>query len=156
MTGYQEISCQWNDQIGTKHLLMNSWVLLNDLRHLTVLGSILTLAIFGTAISALVIGAGVYILGVAGLVYELTIVESFAFGSLISAVDPVATLAIFQVYRCSFMPNLILIICDFDLLKLWDDNFKSSKSRIFTVWKFVLFFNDLWEKWKISCCKYKL
>jgi len=60
------------------------------------IGSILTLAIFGTAISALVIGAGVYILGVAGLVYELTIVESFAFGSLISAVDPVATLAIFQ------------------------------------------------------------
>ena len=37
-----------------------------------------------------------YILGVAGLVYELSIVESFAFGSLISAVDPVATLAIFQ------------------------------------------------------------
>ena len=32
----------------------------------------------------------------AGVVYKLTMVESFAFGSLISAVDPVATLAIFQ------------------------------------------------------------
>lgn len=32
----------------------------------------------------------------ADVVYRLTLVESFAFGSLISAVDPVATLAIFQ------------------------------------------------------------
>ena len=32
----------------------------------------------------------------AGVVYELKLVESFAFGSLVSAVDPVATLAIFQ------------------------------------------------------------
>jgi sodium/hydrogen exchanger 8 len=32
----------------------------------------------------------------AGLVYKFDIVESFAFGSLISAVDPVATLAIFK------------------------------------------------------------
>lgn len=32
----------------------------------------------------------------ADVVYQLTFVESFAFGSLISAVDPVATLAIFH------------------------------------------------------------
>lgn len=32
----------------------------------------------------------------AKIAYELDIVESFAFGSLISAVDPVATLAIFH------------------------------------------------------------
>ena len=30
------------------------------------------------------------------MAYEFTVVESFAFGSLISAVDPVATLAIFH------------------------------------------------------------
>lgn len=30
------------------------------------------------------------------MAYSLTLLESFAFGSLISAVDPVATLAIFQ------------------------------------------------------------
>jgi hypothetical protein len=39
---------------------------------------------------------GVYLLGLADIVYKLNFVESFAFGSLISAVDPVATLAIFQ------------------------------------------------------------
>ena len=39
---------------------------------------------------------GVYLLGMADIVYKLNFVESFAFGSLISAVDPVATLAIFQ------------------------------------------------------------
>ena len=54
-------------------------------------------AILGTAISALVVGGGVYILGLAEIAYKLNFVESFAFGSLISAVDPVATLAIFQV-----------------------------------------------------------
>mgnify|MGYP001792929042 FL=1 len=32
----------------------------------------------------------------ADVAYKLTLLESFAFGSLISAVDPVATLAIFQ------------------------------------------------------------
>ena len=32
----------------------------------------------------------------AQVAYQLTMIESFAFGSLISAVDPVATLAIFQ------------------------------------------------------------
>jgi len=32
----------------------------------------------------------------ADVVYQLNLVESFAFGSLISAVDPVATLAIFH------------------------------------------------------------
>lgn len=37
----------------------------------------------------------IYILQ-AEVAYEFTVVESFAFGSLISAVDPVATLAIFH------------------------------------------------------------
>ena len=61
------------------------------------IGSILVFAILGTAISALVVGGGIYLLGLADVVYPLTFVQSFAFGSLISAVDPVATLAIFQV-----------------------------------------------------------
>ena len=37
-----------------------------------------------------------YLLGLADVVYKLDFIQSFAFGSLISAVDPVATLAIFQ------------------------------------------------------------
>jgi solute carrier family 9 (sodium/hydrogen exchanger), member 8 len=53
-------------------------------------------AILGTAISAFVMGAGVYVLGKLQLTYPLDAKESFAFGSLVSAVDPVATLAIFN------------------------------------------------------------
>ncbi|KAK7114996.1 sodium/hydrogen exchanger 8-like [Littorina saxatilis] len=60
------------------------------------IGSIMVFAVVGTAISAMVVGGGVYLLGQAKVAYELTMIESFAFGSLISAVDPVATLAIFQ------------------------------------------------------------
>eukprot|EP00730_Choanoeca_flexa_P001767 TRINITY_DN10773_c0_g1_i4.p1 TRINITY_DN10773_c0_g1~~TRINITY_DN10773_c0_g1_i4.p1 ORF type:complete len:632 (+),score=128.32 TRINITY_DN10773_c0_g1_i4:96-1991(+) len=60
------------------------------------LGPILLFAVVGTAISTVVVGLGLYWLGKAGVVYSLSAIESFAFGSLISAVDPVATLAIFQ------------------------------------------------------------
>ena len=56
----------------------------------------MTFAVLGTAISALVIGGGLYMLGQVDMVYRLSFMESFAFGSLISAVDPVATLAIFS------------------------------------------------------------
>ncbi|XP_014676007.1 PREDICTED: sodium/hydrogen exchanger 8-like [Priapulus caudatus] len=60
------------------------------------IGSILTFAVLGTTVSAFIIGGGLYFLGQAEVVYTFSAVESFAFGSLISAVDPVATLAIFQ------------------------------------------------------------
>jgi len=71
-------------------------------------GSILVFALVGTLISALVIGGGVYILGQADLIYALTPVQSFAFGSLISAVDPVATLAIFQAIKVD--PVLYMLV----------------------------------------------
>lgn len=60
------------------------------------IGSICVFAIFGTAISAFVMGSGVYLLGKSTLTYEFEAKEAFAFGSLVSAVDPVATLAIFN------------------------------------------------------------
>lgn len=60
------------------------------------LGTILLFAIFGTVLSAAVVGGGIYLLGLADVVFKLDLVQSFAFGSLISAVDPVATLAIFH------------------------------------------------------------
>jgi len=53
-------------------------------------GSIMIFAVFGTIISTLVIAIG---LGSLGL---LPWVDAFVFGSLISSVDPVATLAIFN------------------------------------------------------------
>ena len=41
-------------------------------------------------------GSGVYLFGKIDLTYSLNARDSFAFGSLVSAVDPVATLAIFN------------------------------------------------------------
>ncbi|KAJ4448891.1 hypothetical protein ANN_00282 [Periplaneta americana] len=72
------------------------------------IGSILVFAIIGTTISALVIGAGVYVLGLAKVAYQLSFVESFAFGSLISAVDPVATVAIFHAMDVDPVLNMLV------------------------------------------------
>lgn len=72
------------------------------------IGSILVFAILGTTVSALVIGAGVYVLGLAEVAYQLSFVESFAFGSLISAVDPVATVAIFHAMNVDPVLNMLV------------------------------------------------
>ncbi|XP_058815487.1 sodium/hydrogen exchanger 8 [Topomyia yanbarensis] len=72
------------------------------------IGSILVFAIIGTTISALVIGSGVYLLGLAEVAYRLNFVESFAFGSLISAVDPVATVAIFHALDIDPILNMLV------------------------------------------------
>ncbi|XP_011312653.1 sodium/hydrogen exchanger 8 [Fopius arisanus] len=72
------------------------------------IGSILVFAIFGTAISAFVVGAGIYLLGLAQVAYRLSFVESFAFGSLISAVDPVATVAIFHALDVDPVLNMLV------------------------------------------------
>lgn len=72
------------------------------------IGSILVFAIFGTAISAFVVGFGIYFLGLAEVAYKLNFVESFAFGSLISAVDPVATVAIFHALNVDPVLNMLV------------------------------------------------
>lgn len=72
------------------------------------IGSIMVFAIFGTAISAFVIGCGIYLLGLAEVAYKLSFVESFAFGSLISAVDPVATVAIFHALDVDPVLNMLV------------------------------------------------
>ncbi|VDN00817.1 unnamed protein product [Thelazia callipaeda] len=69
---------------------------------------ILSFAILGTVISALTIGSSLYILGQADLIYKLTAEESFTFGSMISAVDPVATLAIFQALNVERMLYMLV------------------------------------------------
>lgn len=74
----------------------------------TNIGSILLFAIPGTIISALVVGGGIFLLGQAEVVYTLDFIESFAFGSLISAVDPVATLAIFQALDVDPVLNMLV------------------------------------------------
>ncbi|UYV81192.1 SLC9A8 [Cordylochernes scorpioides] len=72
------------------------------------IGSILVFAILGTTISAFVIGGGVYLLGLADVAYRLNFTESFTFGSLISAVDPVATIAIFHALDADPVLNMLV------------------------------------------------
>ena len=50
----------------------------------------------GTSISALIVGFTMYALGTVGLAHPLKLIEAFSFGSLISATDPVSTLALFS------------------------------------------------------------
>ncbi|XP_007883746.2 sodium/hydrogen exchanger 8 [Callorhinchus milii] len=72
------------------------------------IGSISLFAVIGTAISAFVVGGGVYFLGKAEVIYQLTVTDSFAFGSLISAVDPVATIAIFNALNVDPVLNMLV------------------------------------------------
>lgn len=72
------------------------------------LGSIILFAIVGTAISAFTVGLGLWVLGEAKISYGLTAKQSFGFGALISAVDPVATLAIFS--AIDVHPTLYMLV----------------------------------------------
>ena len=56
--------------------------------------AICTLAFLGTFVSAIIITTLVFVMGLAGACYELTFIQAGLFGSLISATDPVTTLAI--------------------------------------------------------------
>lgn len=58
--------------------------------------AIMSTAILGTVIATVVTGGAVYLSGKYGVTPELSWVEAFLFGALISAVDPVATLACFN------------------------------------------------------------
>eukprot|EP00172_Hildenbrandia_rubra_P001259 Plantae.Rhodophyta-Hildenbrandia_rubra.ctg18020.p1 GENE.Plantae.Rhodophyta-Hildenbrandia_rubra.ctg18020~~Plantae.Rhodophyta-Hildenbrandia_rubra.ctg18020.p1 ORF type:complete len:648 (-),score=93.42 Plantae.Rhodophyta-Hildenbrandia_rubra.ctg18020:539-2482(-) len=62
-------------------------------------GSILTFAIPGTIISALVFGAGIFVVGLTGASYSFGFWEAMTFGALLSAVDPVATIAVFSALK---------------------------------------------------------
>uniref|UniRef100_A0A8C9G8C4 Sodium/hydrogen exchanger 8 n=1 Tax=Pavo cristatus TaxID=9049 RepID=A0A8C9G8C4_PAVCR len=67
------------------------------------IGSITLFSVFGTAISAFIVGGGIYFLG------QVRITTlNFAFGSLISAVDPVATIAIFNALNVDPVLNMLV------------------------------------------------
>lgn len=115
------------------------------------IGSILVFAILGTTISALVIGAGVYLLGLAQVAYRLSFVESFAFGSLISAVDPVATVAIFHamdvdpvlnmlVFGESILNDAVAIVLTTSILQSNNPTMTSSEAVITGFNRFCLMF----------------
>ncbi|KAG9393450.1 Na /H exchanger [Carpediemonas membranifera] len=65
-------------------------------------------AYIGTVISALFTGIGLWTLGYFGIIYEASFLDNLTFGSLISAVDPVATLAIFNALDVS--PMLYMMV----------------------------------------------
>lgn len=118
------------------------------------IGSIVVFAILGTLISALVVGGGVYLLGQADVVYRLSFVESFAFGSLISAVDPVATLAIFHalnvdqvlymlVFGESILNDAVSIVLTSTVLEMASPamaSMGSGEALLYTVWHFCVMF----------------
>ncbi|KAK7862606.1 hypothetical protein R5R35_005643 [Gryllus longicercus] len=115
------------------------------------IGSILVFAIIGTTISALVIGAGVYLLGLAQVAYRLSFVESFAFGSLISAVDPVATVAIFHamdvdpvlnmlVFGESILNDAVAIVLTTSILESNNPTMSSSEAVVTGFNRFTLMF----------------
>ena len=54
-------------------------------------------AVIGTALSALALAVLLFIVGKIGFHPSLPFVDCFMFGSLIAAVDPIATLGIFKV-----------------------------------------------------------
>ena len=64
------------------------------------IGTILTYAIFGTLFNAMAIGFSVYGVSKAGLIpgfeEDLELIHCLLFGSIISAVDPVAVIAVFD------------------------------------------------------------
>lgn len=60
---------------------------------------IFLLAIPGTLISAIVFGVCIYLVGFLGISYFFSFWEAMTFGALLSAVDPVATIAIFSALK---------------------------------------------------------
>lgn len=118
------------------------------------IGSILVFAIVGTVISATVIGGGIYLLGQADVVYKLTYVESFAFGSLISAVDPVATLALFHalnvdqvlymlVFGESILNDAVSIVLTTAVLEMATPGMaelSATEAFLYVSWRFMVMF----------------
>ncbi|GMH67176.1 hypothetical protein TrLO_g1868 [Triparma laevis f. longispina] len=79
-------------------IIFNSGYHMNRSLFFPLLPAILGYAIFGTMISTFVVGVGLKLLGgVSG--FDVSLSETLAFGALISATDPVSTLAVFQAKR---------------------------------------------------------
>lgn len=62
-------------------------------------GSIFVFAVIGTFVSAVVFGVLLWLMGIIHASFTLTFWEALSFGALISAVDPVATIAVFNALK---------------------------------------------------------
>ena len=72
------------------------------------MGGIVSLAVLGTTLSAIIVGLGLYGMGKGGASADITLMEGMCFGSLISATDPVSTLAVFSEMRVD--PTLFYLV----------------------------------------------
>lgn len=79
-------------------IILESAYSLHDSAFFSNIGTILLFAVLGTVINAFTIGPSLYFLNSVGAIGlpDLSLLECLVFSSLISAVDPVAVLAIFQ------------------------------------------------------------
>ena len=77
------------------------------------IGTILTYALVGTFFNAMAIGGSIFVVCTYGLVpglnEEVSLIHCLLFGSIISAVDPVAVIAVFDEIHV----NMTLYICVF-------------------------------------------
>lgn len=72
------------------------------------IGGIILFAVVGTVISTFVVALGLYLVGMTPLSPSLSLLDCLLFGALISAVDPVATLAIFSSLNVN--PQLYMLV----------------------------------------------
>lgn len=112
------------------------------------IGTIILIAFLGTFISIVVTSSLVWLVGVVGISNKLSIKASWAFGSLISATDPVCVLAIFKmidaddtlfslIFGESILNDAISIVMYRTIRGMAFDS-KLSKELIITVYKFIV------------------
>ncbi|ETV90860.1 sodium/hydrogen exchanger 3 [Aphanomyces invadans] len=106
-------------------------------------GAILSTAVVGTLIATGVTGGAIYVGGIYGWITPLSWIESFLFGALISAVDPVATLACFeklnapsQLFNIVFGESVLndaVVIALYMTLNEWDTSAEFSMGGLAAV-----------------------
>lgn len=129
---------------------------LNKVNFFSNIFPIASFAIFGTIIASIVFSLVIYIPGYYNGMYPLTLGECLQFGSLISAVDPVATISIFKnfginksiyflVFGESIMNDAVSIALNntFAVLSETDAEFSSKQILALIGNFFVIFFGSI-------------
>ncbi|CAI5456198.1 unnamed protein product [Caenorhabditis angaria] len=105
-------------------IILESAYSLKDRAFIDNFGTIVLYAVLGTVLNIVLIGGGLLFLGRIGAIsgYDLAVLDTFVFASLIAAVDPVAVLAVFQevgvnkmlyfmVFGESLLNDAVTIVC---------------------------------------------
>ncbi|CAG0912206.1 unnamed protein product [Notodromas monacha] len=72
------------------------------------LGTILLMAVVGTIFNSMAVGGSLYLVGTTGIFEEVPLLPALLFGSLVSAVDPVAVLALFDELSVNEVLNIVV------------------------------------------------